>query len=303
MTLRKLPSRPRAARASVPQAVLVAGLVGLAVATLAAAGAVLTVCTGAALAQAGNELCLGCHGQQGLTTFDGDKEVDLYVDPQKYASSPHGKESCTSCHPQFQGFDHGRVALGEELRLLTLQACVSCHEGYDFGEGKVSCHPDPLTCEKCHGPIHEVMPRGDPASPISRANAVGFCASCHEKEETSYYYSFHGSAYRLGSRQAPLCTDCHGHLSPVNGNVEEATLMCGSCHRGSPAAMANLLRGKEHVTPQDRENGFPLWVVWKFFLAVILLNTAKDGSLAILDLTRRLRVRSRSGPEGGDGHA
>lgn len=273
---------------------------------------------GTALAQADNELCLGCHGQQGLTTFDGGKEIDLYVDPQKYAASPHGKESCNSCHPQFQGFDHGRVALGEELRTLTLQTCVSCHQGYDFGQGKVSCHPDPLSCESCHGPIHGVVPAADPASPINRGSAVGFCASCHEREEASYYYSFHGSAYRLGSERAPLCTDCHGHLSPVDrgatasaagagvalasgsgsaaGSVEQGAAMCGGCHRGSAAAMANLLQGKEHVTPQDRDEGFPLWAVWKFFLAVILVNTAKDGSLAILDLTHRLRSGGSRGP-------
>lgn len=304
----RVPAGPAGGRARLIPAgmpVVLVALTGLALVV------VMLSCGGIALAQADNELCLGCHGQQGLTTFDGDREIDLYVDPQKYQASPHGKESCNSCHPQFQGFDHGRVALGEELRTLTLQTCVSCHQGYDFGQGKVSCHPDPLSCEKCHGPIHEVVPAADPASPINRDNAVGFCASCHEKEEASYYYSFHGSAYRLGSERAPVCTDCHGHLSPVNpntaaspagagaalasgsgpatGTLEQAGAMCGECHRGSAAAMANLLQGREHVTPQDREEGFPLWVVWKFFLAVILVNTAKDGSLAILDLTHRLR--------------
>ena len=263
--------------------------------TALVAVAVLTASPGAALAQADNDLCLGCHGQQGLTTVVGDREIDLYVDPQKYAASPHGKESCNSCHPQFQGFDHGRVAVGEELRALTLATCVSCHQGYDFGQGKVSCHPDPLTCDGCHGPIHALVPASDPASPINRANAVGFCSSCHEKEKESYEYSFHGAARRLGSQEAPLCTDCHGHLSPVNGNAEQATVMCGNCHRGNAAAMANLLQGKEHVTPWDRRDGFPLWVVWKFFLVVILANTAKDGSLAVLDLIRRLRSRSRGG--------
>lgn len=79
------------------------------------------------------ELCLSCHGQQGLTTFDGEKEIDLYVDREQYLASPHGQESCNSCHPQFQGFDHGRVALGEELRALTFQTCAGCHRGYDFG--------------------------------------------------------------------------------------------------------------------------------------------------------------------------
>lgn len=274
-----------------PIAALVLGSLFAALVAVAA----LTVSPGGALAQADNDLCLGCHGQQGLTTVVGDREIDLYVDPQKYAASPHGKQSCNSCHPQFQGFDHGRVAVGEELRVLTLATCVSCHQGYDFGQGKVSCHPDPLTCEKCHGPIHALVPASDPASPINRANAVGFCSSCHEKEKNSYDYSFHGAARRLGSEKAPLCTDCHGHLSPVNGNAEQATAMCGGCHRGSPTAMANLLQGKEHVTPEDRQEGFPLWVVWKFFLAVILVNTAKDGSLAILDLTRRLRSRPRGG--------
>jgi len=263
--------------------------------TALVAVAVLTASPGAALAQADNELCLGCHGQQGLTTVVGDREIDLYVDPQKYAASPHGKESCNSCHPQFQGFDHGRVAVGEELRALTLATCMSCHQGYDFGQGKVSCHPDPLTCDGCHGPIHALVPASDPASPINRANAVGFCSSCHEEEKESYEYSFHGAARRLGSQEAPLCTDCHGHLSPVNGNAEQATVMCGNCHRGNAAAMANLLQGKEHVTPWDRRDGFPLWVVWKFFLVVILANTAKDGSLAVLDLIRRLRSRSRGG--------
>lgn len=271
----------------------------LTVVVAAVAGAMLLSLPRAALAGGSNELCLGCHGQRGLTTTFEGGGVDLYVDPDRYASSPHGQEACTSCHPQFQGFDHGRVALGEELRTLSLQTCVTCHQGYDFGGG-VSSHPDPLTCAKCHGPIHEVVPASQSDSPINRSNAVDFCGSCHEKEEEAYYYSFHGSAYRLGSGQAPLCTDCHGHLSPVEGNVTKGALVCGSCHSGSAAAMANLLQGREHVTPQDREKGFPLWAVWKFFLVVILLNTAKDGSLAILDLTRRLRAR-RNGHVENDG--
>lgn len=204
----------------------------------------------------------------------------------------------------------------------------------------MSCHPDPLGCEDCHGPIHALVPSTTAASPINRDNAVGFCASCHrEEEEESYYYSFHGSAYRLGSQKAPVCTDCHGHLSPVGGagsaqaatggpggggaagpaltpvsgtvtaGAAEAAAAagtagdCAGCHRGGEAALASLvLQGGEHVTPRDREKGFPLWVVWKFFLAVILVNTAKDGSLIVLDLTHRLRsARGRRGDHAAPG--
>lgn len=250
-----------------------------------------------AFAQTDTEGCLNCHAYGMTTAYEG-KEVSLQVDPAEFGASPHGNLPCTVCHTQ----NHGPL---EQVEAAAKQACATCHQGHDFGAQGVFIHPDPpLACDNCHGPVHAVVPASAPASPLNRANVVGFCGSCHGKEKDAYLYSYHGAAYRLGSTQTPICADCHGHLSPVSegsqgAGIEEPSSSCGKCHAGGSAALAKLVEsGKEHVTPQDRTagiDGLARWAVWKFFLLLILFNVSKDGVIAVLDLTHRWRKANGNG--------
>ncbi len=281
---------------------------------------------GVAFAREGD--CLSCHGQSLSTTYQG-QSLDLRIDPAAFAASPHGSSGCAYCHtaPVHAPLD--------QVRAAALKTCGSCHRNYDFsgatgrfvevgqpgaalpGTGRPGAvpsgvtatalfiHPDPpLTCGSCHGSIHAVVAAADAASPLNRANAVSFCGSCHRAQTDAYYYSYHGSAYRLGSRTAPVCTNCHGHLPPVSADPAAPTskggaAVCAKCHIGGSPSLARLQEsGMEHVTPVSRAagvDGLSRWAVWKFFLLVILLNATKDGLVIVTDLTRRLR---RAGPGG-----
>lgn len=278
------------------------------------------------------EGCLGCHSY-GLTTTDNGQEISLQIDAAKLEASPHGDVSCTSCHTE----NHGPLA---EIKQAAYAACANCHTGYDFtaasaaggaatagaaapgatgvasapgasaGAAGLFIHPNPpLECATCHGPIHAVVPASDPASPLNPAGNVQFCGSCHDKQAQAYDYSYHGTAHKLGSTEAPVCATCHGHLPPVNAGPTAATIgagtsmpssesSCSNCHVGGAAALANLVAtGPEHVTPKDPGSGFSglaQWVVWKFFLLLILVNVTKDGVVAILDLVRRFRRAGRA---------
>src|SRR4030066_504953 len=49
----------------------------------------------------GNDVCLDCHGEPGLTlTLPSGDILDLYVNPDNYATSVHGKNgyACVQCH-------------------------------------------------------------------------------------------------------------------------------------------------------------------------------------------------------------
>lgn len=269
-----------------PGALLLAGLL------LALAGGSQT-----ALAASDTEGCLGCHSSGITTTFQG-QEVSLQVDPAELAASPHKDLSCTQCHSE----NHGPL---DQVKAAAYQACVNCHGGRDFSQAGVFLHPDPpLACASCHGPAHSIVPASDPASPLNPAANVEFCGSCHAKQAQAYNYSYHGAAHQLGSETAPVCATCHGHLPPVSASTGSTAIPagasmptsdsgCESCHVGGQAALANLMAsGQEHVTPLDRgsgPDGVARWAVWKFFLLLILFNVTKDGAVAALDLTRRLR--------------
>ncbi|RJQ04930.1 MAG: hypothetical protein C4551_10000 [Bacillota bacterium] len=245
--------------------------------------------------------CLECHGEP-LTAEAGGRPVDLMVDPDRYAASAHGDLGCSLCHrPPVH------VSL-EQARAAALDACDTCHENHDFGPAGTSrpgffVHPDPpLGCAGCHGDIHAVRPRDDSSSVLNGANITGFCGPCHREQTDAYLYSYHGSARRLGSRHAPDCGDCHGHLPPVSLDPQvptsrEGEATCLACHRGGAAALANLQEtGREHVTPLTTGaglDGLARRAVWKLFLAVIFFNVTKDGAVIVFDLTRRLRRAGR----------
>ena len=70
-----------------------------------------------------NEVCLECHGAPGLTmTLENGDILDLFVDPEHYAASVHGKDgyACVQCHTDLGDYPHPSFT-ATDLRDVSLQ--------------------------------------------------------------------------------------------------------------------------------------------------------------------------------------
>jgi formate dehydrogenase gamma subunit len=159
-----------------------------------------------------------------------------------------GEAACESCH--------GNAHYVSPAAKIAPAKCVECHasEVKELGE---SIHgqaakagdPDAPTCSSCHGPVHNILSSGDPASSVSKKNLPDTCATCHSNPRflsrhnipiahpvESYKQSVHGRAVAAG-KNAATCSDCHGShaifpprdpRSKINHwNVPKT---CGQCH-------------------------------------------------------------------------
>lgn len=228
------------------------------------------------------DLCMSCHGKE-------DCEADVF--PGSLNQSAHKSLMCSDCHLNV----HKETP---NLKLVMNNLCISCHaSGWHD-----NVHSDTLAggigalCTDCHG-IHNIQPVDSPKSSVNKLNVHNTCSKCHSDIMESYHYSFHGTAVDLGSLKAATCIDCHGThdiLPPSNPNSSTAKEnipdTCAKCH-GTP--QANFAKGTEHLTPYDnkKEGAYWLWVVWKFFIALILFDILKDCTIAIFELIRKLRNR------------
>lgn len=187
-------------------------------------------------------------------------------------------------------------------------ACLACHTtpartavaGETYGASPHGI----LSCERCHseaaGPGHARDPNrplGLPQGREGRAAYSARCLKCHAAVKGSYEKSFHGVAVRAGDLRAATCVDCHGvhdvfgakdYRSPVHPGRVAATCGAADCHPGAPQ---NFAAGREHIDPTKPGQGTDraLHLVWKFFVALILFDTLKDGPIVMFELLRRIR--------------
>jgi hypothetical protein len=174
--------------------------------------------------------CLACHGDATLTTADANgATVSLYVDQNKFKHSIHGRMfACVDCHKDVKSLAHDTPP--EKV------TCAQCHA--DAQEAYAhSTTPKPARVAKF--PRHlRGLPRrrardrrrGDPKSPVNHANIPATCGRCHGQKFLmesngesaqpfiSYQESVHGRAIANGSKEAAVCTDCHGthEILPAN---------------------------------------------------------------------------------------
>jgi len=205
-----------------------------------------------------NDVCLGCHGNEGfaMPTPEG-QQRPLYVKPDRFGKSVHGKRRCVECHkdileiPHRPGFKH-RVS------------CVQCHEDLwakAQEEGKTqefarlgvvvdqierymkSIHARPsradqsltnATCYSCHD-AHYVYPKGSDERMEWRLNIPNTCGKCHVKVRELYGTSVHGKEVLENHNPgAAICSDCHTTHdvdSPKIASIRIGiTRNCGNCH-------------------------------------------------------------------------
>jgi predicted CXXCH cytochrome family protein len=204
----------------------------------------------------GNDVCLGCHGQPGLTTtlVNGDV-LDLYVNPDVYGASIHGKDgyACVQCHTNLGNYPHPPFT-AIDLRDATLRltnVCDRCHSG-EYNLTMDSVHAAKLAigireaavCADCHG-SHNVRQWTDPEThqllPDARLSIPATCSKCHNAIYQKYLTSVHGAALTEESNiDVPTCIDCHGVHNIGNPTIAAFRLkspeLCAGCHT-NPAIM------------------------------------------------------------------
>lgn len=160
-------------------------------------------------------LCKDCHGTH---------EVLPASDPASKIFPLNIPETCTACH-----LDRVRTGRGQEFVKEYLQ---SVHFRALSKTGLSSA----ATCVSCHGG-HDVRPVADAASKVAREHIIRTCGSCHAGIERDYLEGVHGKAYVKGSRDVPVCTDCHTEhdiRSPADlGSLVYTTkvaAVCSRCH-------------------------------------------------------------------------
>lgn len=197
--------------------------------------------------------CLACHSNKKLSKFRNGHEVSLYIDSDIIGKSMHKQIACIDCHTDFSYESHPAKSAGGFRKVAGL-ACMKCHpyQAYQYKNsihGKLALQnklgkidgkaAEPALCSSCHG-FHDIKsPRFEPYK--SEYRAVGgkdICGKCHADRYASYSDSYHGEAYKVKAKDAPVCWDCHGNhkvvkkvkgvLSPIGASQLPRT--CGKCH-------------------------------------------------------------------------
>jgi len=163
---------------------------------------------------------------------------------------------CAACHGEPHGILAGSDEASPTHHANLATTCSRCHADPETAQLLGFSRVRPLeayqesvhgravrdnnggpSCTDCHG-AHQVLPAGDPASPVHFRQVASTCGACHGEVEEAFSASVHGRAVARGERDVPTCTDCHGEhriLSPNEpgspvfaSNVPKLT--CGRCH-------------------------------------------------------------------------
>ncbi|MBF0491023.1 MAG: hypothetical protein HQL15_10535, partial [Candidatus Omnitrophica bacterium] len=161
-----------------------------------------------------NSDCLACHSDSSSAPF---------VDQDKYKTSVHGKNLCTSCHADLatSDFPHNTPKPVN---------CGSCHtqelaKFSDSLHGRALASGDKLApkCSSCHG-NHDILPVKDKNSNVSAFHVPFVCGSCHSEGKPvslqreihedhileNYSESIHGEGLlKKGLSVTATCSSCH----------------------------------------------------------------------------------------------
>ncbi len=252
-----------------------------------------------------NGQCLQCHSQKGFSVVRDGKEVSLITDEEMYGNSVHGSNNCITCHQEgVTNIPHKNPVYGEELKKRVSDNCQSCHSD-DAMDYQNSIHgqlaeqgKETAYCSDCHG-SHDILKKENINSPTYRLNVSDNCVTCHDGQiKDAYNYSFHGTAVKLGYMDAATCTDCHGNHNILPADNPKSMVSstnrpetCASCHQFAGEGFAN---GDEHVTPMDKDKAFPLYLVWKIFILLIVFDIIMNGTIIPFELVRQLRSLNKS---------
>jgi hypothetical protein len=103
------------------------------------------------------------------------------------------------------------------------------------------------TCTNCHG-AHDMRPKSDPESRVSRKNIPDTCGGCHMGVKEVWKNSQHGKMRQENALTAPGCTDCHSAHSIQDHTKPQWQVdvikECGTCHSDKIATYRDTFHGQ-----------------------------------------------------------
>jgi len=155
----------------------------------------------------GENACLGCHAQEGLSkTFGKGEPLPLRVDAAAFEGSVHAPLGCAACHSDVDLKTHpGAGEAFDSVRAFSLAkaaVCQQCHEDA-FKQHEGSVHARRIregnavapTCTGCHG-AHAVTPK----------TAYQTCVSCHSAALAAHQKWLPNAALH---HEVVSCAACH----------------------------------------------------------------------------------------------
>ena len=254
--------------------------------------------------------CLTCHGDSTLTTDENGKSVSLFVDQNKFKHSVHGRMfHCIDCHTDVKSAAHDTPP--------AKITCAQCHadagaayahsvHARTTGPGKAPA----ATCVNCHGDAHQIVGPGGPTSTVYHSNIPATCGQCHGQKflmesngETAqpfinYQASVHGRAIENGSKQAAVCTDCHGAHDILSANQAQSPIYksnvpatCGKCHTD----IANTFNASIHGQAIARGNQMAPVCTDCHGIHSIKTHTDPNAAVSEQNLSRDVCARCHAG--------
>lgn len=198
----------------------------------------------------GNETCLKCHGQPGLTmTLENGDVLDLSVSANGYSASIHGKKgyACVQCHTLVGDYPHPSwtAASRRDVTITLSTTCNRCHSEQSekaqdsvHGAALASGNKSAAVCADCHTG-HTVQRLTDPKTGLLSTSShiliPQTCAQCHNAIYQKYKSSVHGAALiDENNPDVPTCISCHGVHNIENPTSAYFRLnspqICAKCH-------------------------------------------------------------------------
>lgn len=224
--------------------------------------------------------CHGSHVSKPLSTACSTCHPDAH---DEFVLDRHGKSllsgvvqspDCFSCHKK--NIVSAGKRTGAQLKLAQQKTCMSCHvdnpaiskrtvPNAHFIKGvETSVHGLALAagneaaanCVDCHG-SHSVLNAANAKASVNRSNIAATCGKCHPDISKQYVGSIHGKAVAKGSKDAPVCTTCHGEHNILKASDPKSPIaprnvaeqVCGTCH-------SSLMLSEKYGINSDRFQTF-----------------------------------------------
>lgn len=187
--------------------------------------------------------CQSCHDKEDIAVKKTElgESVSMRISTKEFIDSMHFETSCTDCHEDADGKDHGKVAVPMKskraYRMSFQNACTTCHKK-NVAEFKDSVHAAMVadgsdkapTCSDCHN--SHTLKSVKLVEPIANVP----CSTCHTEIFRAYAEDVHGLERVAKGKTAPLCADCHkSHAikaAAVGSDIKDS---CLACHKDSVA--------------------------------------------------------------------
>ena len=176
--------------------------------------------------------CHDCHGSH---------DIKRSKDPASKTAFANIEATCGACH--------GNDKIVEQAHLPGGNIQAKYHDSIhnQLVEGKTAYNVRAPTCTSCHG-AHNIQPKSEPDSRVSRAHIPDTCGGCHQREKTVFLKGMHGQMQQAGNGAAPVCSDCHGAHSIKRASSQAwqnaVVGSCGNCHDDYITSFRHTYHGK-----------------------------------------------------------